>query len=368
MICAVGASWGRQNLEMDSESRFWIQSIQTSLVSMLASAGGLFFVTGAPEGGRSSDRHTMLLVYAVISSALGALGFLKGMSMTDNVEKIRGAMVAVTVCAGITLLSRDTLAISALGSVTMVPTWALLLSWRQPKTISLETEKLNIKATAELAPFDTSGKRSISDRKLWAWAAVASVNVLLLAKVSQMAKPAQLHAPTRSIPILPVRPKLPPFNISESALPREIGDNKYDQPPMHSARPQNQFYTPADLMTKRSIITIMTPSFNPTELLRDVTARAILQMSFQEFEWDIARMDPRIRVVKSTKKQGVAGARAMAIEQVRTPYQVFMDDDDQFELTSLEQALWLLEGNPQLHLAGFYTVYFGARRHNSEIG
>jgi hypothetical protein len=38
-----------------------------------------------------------------------------------------------------------------------------------------------------------------------------------------------------------------------------------------------------------------------------------------------------------------------------------LDDDDLYELTTLEKAVWMLESNPQWALASYYFVKFGAQ-------
>ncbi|KAJ3167378.1 hypothetical protein HDU88_002300 [Geranomyces variabilis] len=175
-----------------------------------------------------------------------------------------------------------------------------------------------------------------------------------------------------------LRRALPAFNISA------VHKNAHDHHPTDETRPKNQFYTPSELITEKPIVTLMTVTFNPTPILKE-TAQAILQQSIQAFEWvvvndnstknesiallnELAKMDPRFKVVTSDKPRGVAGARACALEQVRTPYQVFVDDDDMFELNALEKGVWLLESNPQLHLTGFFTKYFGAAQGGNTHG
>lgn len=124
------------------------------------------------------------------------------------------------------------------------------------------------------------------------------------------------------------------FNVSTLAQPRRVWEKSYHQWPIHPARPRNQFYTPPDLADPEPILTILTVTRDPSQIMEAETAMYVRQQSLQAFRWvivndystdpqaiDILRRleacDPRFIVVNNTETPGVAGARNTAMKQVR---------------------------------------------------
>ncbi|TPX64612.1 hypothetical protein SpCBS45565_g05749 [Spizellomyces sp. 'palustris'] len=177
-----------------------------------------------------------------------------------------------------------------------------------------------------------------------------------------------------------------PFGVSAEARPRRLHDPSfYKQTPIHPARPRNQFFTQAALAADKPILTILTVTQNPRPLLETETTAFVRQQSLQAFKWvivndhsdkpeavamlhRIAALDSRITIVNNTGERGVSSARSFALQHVNTPYQAFLDDDDLRELVAYEQAVWLLETNPHLDIAGWYMVIFGTSSDISRAG
>ena len=124
-------------------------------------------------------------------------------------------------------------------------------------------------------------------------------------------------------------------------------------------------------------ISVVTPFYNAGARL-DETASSILHQSFQQWEWIIvddcsdegesigileryARLDARIRIVRSLRRSGPGAARNLGAAQATTAYVAFIDCDDLIEPTTLEKWLWFLESHSQYAMVKGFQVGFGAQ-------
>ena len=164
------------------------------------------------------------------------------------------------------------------------------------------------------------------------------------------------------------------FNIGHSDNDVMIG---FDNNPLSPYRPSNQFMPIPHILNHHTpVLTILTVTRNPNlTLLRD-TMSCILHQSLQLFTWiivsdhsnptiynamcqELMSIDSRIQIIENEYEPGVAYARQYSIDIVNTPYYIFVDDDDLFELVYLEKAVWMLESNPNLHIISPYHRGFG---------
>ena len=80
----------------------------------------------------------------------------------------------------------------------------------------------------------------------------------------------------------------------------------------------------------------------------------------------LARLDPRITILRDPDAYGVAETRNLALEHILrhniAPYIVPIDDDDLFELTAIEKTLWALESNPQWAILSYCAASISSAR------
>jgi hypothetical protein len=179
------------------------------------------------------------------------------------------------------------------------------------------------------------------------------------------------------------------FQVSD-AQPASI----YVNLPISPHRATGQFYAgpqfnatidddPRQPNLGRAVITIITPTKNPRPLIFR-TVRFVREQSLQNFRWVIVNdhsdesgalmrlewlrnlskdEDPRIMVVDNTDASGGPSAMNFALRRhVTTPFVTILDDDDMWELTSLEKAVLLMSWVPNAHAVGFDVVNHGAQQ------
>jgi hypothetical protein len=159
----------------------------------------------------------------------------------------------------------------------------------------------------------------------------------------------------------------------------------YENGPMSSHRPLHQFADCSGRVPARFLqpaVVLLTATQNPG-LHFEITLANIQQQSLQNFRWVIiddhstnassiqrlrhAAKDKRIHLVQNNGSGGLAASRNLGLETIRdndqlqAPYVVMLDDDDLFELTTLEKTVWMLESNKQWALGSYYFVKFGAQ-------
>ena len=120
-------------------------------------------------------------------------------------------------------------------------------------------------------------------------------------------------------------------------------------------------YAPADAeaAARSPAVTVITPFFNTGPVFHD-TARCVLGQSLQQFEWliindgstdagalavldeyrELARRDPRVRVIDHRKNGGLSAARNTGFREARAPYVFMLDSDDLIEPTTIEKLAW----------------------------
>jgi glycosyltransferase involved in cell wall biosynthesis len=133
-------------------------------------------------------------------------------------------------------------------------------------------------------------------------------------------------------------------------------------------------YAPRDLPANPAV-SIVTPfpsaGANPHE-----TARAILNQSFQAWEWvivddssthfealrvleELAHLDPRIRLLEHFPSQGRDAAISIALRGARGDCIVPLEANQMLEPTALEKWVWVLATFPEFSFVNSYRVYFG---------
>ncbi|QCX54482.1 glycosyltransferase family 2 protein [Elizabethkingia sp. JS20170427COW] len=114
-------------------------------------------------------------------------------------------------------------------------------------------------------------------------------------------------------------------------------------------------------------VSIITPCYNSSAFLEE-TIQCVLSQSFQDWEWIITDdqstdhsiaiikkyQDPRIILLESPQNLGAGGARNLSLAQAKGRYITFLDSDDFWERTFLEEMLNFMENN-QYELA--YSTY-----------
>lgn len=142
-------------------------------------------------------------------------------------------------------------------------------------------------------------------------------------------------------------------------------------------------YKPANASTS-PYVTIVTPFYNPGALFHE-TAQAVLQQSFQQWEWVIVNdgstdlqslsildlyrgRDARIRVVDHAVNRGLSAARNSGFHDARSRYVVQVDSDDLLEPTAIEKWVWFLESYPEFAFCKGYSVGFGAQDYLHQRG
>lgn len=156
--------------------------------------------------------------------------------------------------------------------------------------------------------------------------------------------------------------------------------NFYASIPVGLHRPSGQYYTPPEQAPIDAIMTIITPTYNPrNEIFR--AARFVQEQSLQAYRWIIvndhttdadaikrllvlkglAAKDWRIRVLDNPGPRGGPSAMNFGIKQAKTPFIAILDDDDLWELTSLEKAALVMSWVPDAHAVGFDVVNHGSK-------
>lgn len=166
----------------------------------------------------------------------------------------------------------------------------------------------------------------------------------------------------------------------------------YANTPISEHRVGNFFVCPPSagvFLPEDPILTIVTPAHNPKPVLWE-TMEFLRRQSLRRFAWIIVNDHStshkgyrmlreieregnrhfRVLLVNNTGPKGLPSARNYALNHpaLDTKYVAFLDDDDMLELTTYEKTTWLLESNPQIDIAGFYTVGFGATNFTWDAG
>lgn len=118
-----------------------------------------------------------------------------------------------------------------------------------------------------------------------------------------------------------------------------------------------------------SFITIITPSYNSSQLLPS-TINSVLSQSFSDWEMIIVddcssdnsveviesfvACDSRIKLIQLTKNSGAAVARNAAIEVAQGRYIAFLDSDDLWHHEKLEKQIKFMQHN-EIHFS--YSAY-----------
>jgi glycosyltransferase involved in cell wall biosynthesis/GT2 family glycosyltransferase len=133
--------------------------------------------------------------------------------------------------------------------------------------------------------------------------------------------------------------------------------------------------------------TILTPFYNTGPVFHE-TARCVLGQSLQQFEWiivndcsndpaalsvlgqyrELARRDPRIRIIDHKVNHGLSAARNTGFREARSPYVFMLDSDDLIEPTTVEKCAWFLECNPTFSFVKGKTVGFAGQEYIWERG
>ena len=116
-------------------------------------------------------------------------------------------------------------------------------------------------------------------------------------------------------------------------------------------------------------VSVITPAYNASKTILD-TYESIKNQTFSNWEWivaddcskddtlkilrDLANKDPRIVIVESNENGGAAKSRNLAIEKARGRYLAFLDADDLWLPTKLEEQLEFMKAN---NYAFTYTNY-----------
>ena len=122
---------------------------------------------------------------------------------------------------------------------------------------------------------------------------------------------------------------------------------------------------------------VIIPLYNKAPYVRK-TVESVLGQSFGDYELiiidngstdgssDVVAVftDPRIRVVRSEKNMGVSNARNKGVTLSTAPYITFLDADDWWEPTFLEEMAGLIERYPDagIYGTGYYIVKNGEKR------
>lgn len=115
-------------------------------------------------------------------------------------------------------------------------------------------------------------------------------------------------------------------------------------------------------------VTVIIPTYNAIAYLPS-TFDSVIKQTFSDFEviivddgssdatveWVSQLVDPRVRLI-SQANQGVAVARNQGIANAQGEYVAFLDADDLWEPTKLEQQVKCLDENPQVSLVNTSIV------------
>ena len=119
-------------------------------------------------------------------------------------------------------------------------------------------------------------------------------------------------------------------------------------------------------------VSVIVPAYNAMRFL-PATVDTVWQQTFTDFEllviddgsqdhirdWSQTQTDPRFRLI-SQENRGLAGARNRGIEEARGELLAFLDADDLWHPTKLEQQVEALETDPKLGLAYTWTALMDA--------
>lgn len=158
------------------------------------------------------------------------------------------------------------------------------------------------------------------------------------------------------------------------------GTIAYANTPVSRHRPPHAQFAPDPTASPlRPIISIVTATRNPRDIFLETVA-SLQHQSVQNWAWIVVddgtdaadgklllrelANDARVTIIRNGGTAGIPTARNLGIEHVLSkefvsPYIVFLDDDDLFELTALEKVIWMLESNPTWSLGGFPYIKFG---------
>jgi glycosyltransferase involved in cell wall biosynthesis len=184
--------------------------------------------------------------------------------------------------------------------------------------------------------------------------------------------PNEIVRPADSLDFVPSSTEFQPGN------PRP--ESFYANLPVSAHRPSGQYYTPPEQAPIKAVITIITPTYNPrNEISR--AARFVQEQSLQAYRWiivndhstdvdslkrlevlkDLASKDWRIRVLNNPGPRGGPSAMNFGIRQVKTPYVAILDDDDLWELTTLEKAVLVMSWVRDAYAVGFDVINHGSK-------
>ena len=125
-----------------------------------------------------------------------------------------------------------------------------------------------------------------------------------------------------------------------------------------------KFLEKLDYENYNKVISIVTPAYNPTEIIFQ-TVNAILNQTYPYFEWlivddgstnkeslelleKVEKMDKRIKVLhKENAGPAIARDYGVAQSDKNTDYILFIDDDDLIEKTFLEMAYYTMSVNKE---------------------
>lgn len=122
---------------------------------------------------------------------------------------------------------------------------------------------------------------------------------------------------------------------------------------------------------------VIIPLYNKSPYVRK-TVESVLRQTFDDYELVIidngsndgsseivaSFTDPRIRIVRLEENVGVSNARNKGVELSTAPYITFLDADDWWEPTFLEEMRGLIERHPDagIYGTGYYIVKNGRKR------
>ena len=149
----------------------------------------------------------------------------------------------------------------------------------------------------------------------------------------------------------------------------------FSNTPVSELRPRFG-YAPADPGAPPAV-SLVTPFFNVGSIFNE-TAESVFRQSLQQWEWIIvddcsdspesaailrvyANKDPRVRVLRSERRNGPAAARNLGVQAARATYVAFLDGDDLLEPTALEKWLWFLDCHPQHGMVKGFQAGFGTQ-------
>lgn len=164
----------------------------------------------------------------------------------------------------------------------------------------------------------------------------------------------------------------------------------YSNTPVSVHRPAlDQFTRNIHVRLPEPMVIIITAAQNSRPVMLETIA-SLQHQSLQNWEWVIVddhtddeeslalleevALDPRVTLLKNDGPRGLSTARNVGLEyalgkRVIPPYFVCLDDDDLFELTALEKAVWSLESNgKEWDMVGFPFVKFAAQNTTESRG